>query len=125
MGRRQDFSTEEIGFLVQSFIKGLSNTDIREEIQDKTGFPPRSVRSISKIKKIYDAVKKAYEQKLYEANKEKLEGYLHEMAEKAMEGEAGLKIRQAIDIVEHMARGLRPVYDRKTGEIKYETWLEF
>jgi len=81
--------------------------------------------SVGKIRKIYEAVKEAYEQKFYEAAKEKLEGHLREMAEKAIEGEAGLNIRQAIDIVEHMARGLRPIYDEKTGEISYETWLEF
>jgi len=125
MGKGQDFSAEEIEFLVQCFMKGLSNKDIREEIQEETGLPPRSARSVGKIRKIYEAVKEAYEQKFYEAAKEKLEGHLREMAEKAIEGEAGLNIRQAIDIVEHMARGLRPIYDEKTGEISYETWLEF
>ena len=125
MGKGQDFSAEEIEFLVQCFMKGLSNKDIREEIQEETGLPPRSARSVGKIRKIYEAVKEAYEQKFYEAAKEKLEGHLREMAEKAMEGEAGSSIRQAIDIVEHMARGLRPVYDERTGKIMYETWLEF
>ncbi len=125
MGKGRDFSAEEIELLVQCFMKGLSNKDIREEIQEETGLPPRSARSVSKIRKIYEAVKETYEQKFYEAAKEKLEGHLREMAEKAIEGEAGLSIRQAIDIVKHMARGSRPVYDERTGKITYEAWLEF
>lgn len=32
---------------------------------------------------------------------------------------------RTIDIVEHMARGVRPVYDEKTGKTSYEAWLEF
>jgi len=56
MGKNQDFLPEEIKFLVRHFMVGWSDKDIAEEIQEKTEFPCRSVRSISKIRKIYKAM---------------------------------------------------------------------
>jgi hypothetical protein len=40
-------------------------------------------------------------------------------------GQLGEDISRTIDIVNHMSKGLRPVYNERTGEIKYEAWLEF
>lgn len=68
MGKHEDFSSEEMEFLIGKFLKGLSNKDIYDEIQETTTFPPRTIRSIQKIRKIYDALNVAYERKLEKSN---------------------------------------------------------
>lgn len=119
MGQNEDFSAEEMEFFVQCFMKNLSNGEIREEIQD-TEFPLRPVRTIGKIRKIYEAVKKAYERKFYEAAEAKLESSLDKMAEHAIKGKTTLDIRQIIDLISHINKGDIPLFDEKTGELEYD-----
>jgi hypothetical protein len=64
MGKHEDFSSEEMEFLVGKFRKKSSNREIYEEIQENTTYPARSLRSIQTIRRIYDAVNKAYNRKL-------------------------------------------------------------
>ena len=40
-------------------------------------------------------------------------------------GQLGKGINRTIDIVNHMSKGLCPVYNERTGRIMHETWLEF
>lgn len=46
---------------------------------------------------------------------------LGKRTEKMAKGQLGEDISRAIDIVNHMSKGLRPVYDERTGKITYET----
>lgn len=72
MGQKQDFGIEEIKFIVECLMKGWSDKDIAEEIQEQTEFLPRSPRSISKIRKIYVAMKEPVKEECREAVRKEL-----------------------------------------------------
>lgn len=77
MGKSQDFSPQEIAFIVACIKKGWSDKDISEEIQDKE-YPPRPARTIGKLRKIYEA--------MYEPVKERCrEDIKRELAERITE----------------------------------------
>ena len=57
MGRKVDFSPEEIRFFVQCFERGWTDKAIEQDIQDTTEYSVRPARTIGKIRKIYEDMK--------------------------------------------------------------------
>lgn len=110
MGRSESLDIEEIKFICNQIIAGRTDTQIKSALED--GWGKRDIRTLRSIRRIF------------EAGQEVLIEHLGRTGEIA-KGQLGEDISRTIDIVNHMCKGLRPVYDERTGEIKYETWLEF
>lgn len=92
MGKNQDFLLEEIKYLVRYFMAGWSDKDITEEIQEKTEFPRRSVRSISKIRKIYKAMEEPVKEACTQAVLKELRDRISEEDRDALE-----KLKKSIE----------------------------
>jgi hypothetical protein len=110
MGQKESLDIEEIKFICRQIIAGRTDSQIKGALLEDWG--KRDVRTIRQIRRIFQA-----SQEVLMENFSK--------TEKMAKGQLSDDISRAIDIVNHMARGLRPVYDEKTGKITYETWLEF
>jgi hypothetical protein len=102
--------SEEIKFICRQIIAGRLDKQIKEDLEENWG--KRDIRTIRLIRRVF------------EAGHEVVIDHLRTTGRMA-EGQLSEDIRRTIDIVDHMVQGLRPVYqDKKSGEIKYETWLE-
>lgn len=84
MGKNQDFLVEEIKFVVRHFMAGWSDKDIKEETEE-TEFPRRSVRSISKLRKIYKAMEEPVKEACTKAVMEELRDRISEKDRDALE----------------------------------------
>lgn len=110
MGRSESLDIEEIKFICIQIMAGRIDTQIKSALEEDWG--KRDIRTIRLIRRVF------------EASKEVLMDDLSRTAKMAR-GQLGEDISRVIDIVNHMSKGLRPVYDERTGKIMYETWLEF
>lgn len=110
MGQAESLDIEEIKFICSQIMVGRTDRQIKSALEEDWG--KRDIRTIRAIRRTF------------EAGQEVLIEHLVKRAEMA-EGRLGEDIRRTIEIVNHMSRGLRPAYDERTGEIKYEAWLEF
>lgn len=110
MGRKEPLDIEEIKFICRQVINGRTDSQIKSALEDDWG--QRDIRTIRLIRRIFQAGQEVIMDNLSRTGK---------MAT----GQLGEDINRVIDIVNHMSKGLRPVYDEKTGKITYEAWLEF
>ncbi len=110
MGRNESPDIEEIKFICEQIIKGRTDNQIKSALEDDWG--RRDIRTIRLVSRIFQVGKEVIMDELSRTGK-------------LAQGQQGEDINRVIDIVNHMSKGLRPVYDEKTGKIEYETWLEF
>lgn len=110
MGRAESLDSEEIRFICSQIMAGRTDTQIKSAIEEDWG--KRDVRTIRLIRRIFEAGQEVLIERLTRTGA-------------IAEGQLGEDISRTIDIVNHMSKGLRPVYNKRTGEITYETWLDF
>ncbi len=112
MGQKESLDIEEIKFICRQVIAGRNDTQIKSALEEDWG--QRDIRTIRLIRRIFEAGQQVVVEHLIET------GRIADI------GQLGVEIGRTVDVVKHMSKGLRPVsYDEKTGEVKYETWLEF
>lgn len=109
MGRAEPPDIEEIKFICSQVMAGRTDTQIKSDLDEDWG--KRDIRTIRLIRRVF------------EAGREVLDERLARTGETA-KGQLAEDISRTIDIVNHMTKGLRPVYDHRTGEITYEAWSE-
>ncbi len=110
MGRSESLDIEEIKFICRQILTGRTDTQIKSALEEDWG--KRDIRTIRLIRRVFQAGQEVLMEDL-------------SRTEKMTKGQLDEDIGRAIDIVNHMSKGLRPVYDERTGKITYETWLEF
>ena len=91
-------------------MAGRTDTQIKSALEDDWG--KRDIRTLRLIRRVFEAGQELFIEHL---------GRTGEITK----GQLGEDISRTIDIVSNMSKGLRPVYDERTGKIKYEAWLEF
>lgn len=110
MGRNESLDIEEIKFICEQVIKGRTDRQIKSDLEEDWG--PRDIRTIRLVRRIFQAGQEVIVDDLSRTGK-------------LTQGQLGEDINRVIDIVNHMSKGLRPVYyDKGTGKVEYETWLE-
>lgn len=57
MGKRPDPSLEELEFYFECMERGLSNSEVKEEVQEQTEFPLRQNRFLNRLRREYEAAK--------------------------------------------------------------------
>ncbi len=110
MGLKESLDVEEIKFICRQIITGRTDAQIKSSLEEDWG--KRDIRTIRQVRRVF------------EAGREVIMEHLDRTGEIAKD-QLGEDFSRAIDVVNHMVRGLRPVYNEKTGKITYETWLEF
>ena len=110
MGRNESPDVEEIKIICKQIIKGRTDRQIKSALEEDWGL--RDLRTIRQIRRIFEAGQEVLMDNLSRTGK-------------LTQGQLGEDINRVIDIVNHMSKGLRPIYDERTGKITYETWLEF
>ncbi len=110
MGRSESLDIEEIKFICRQIVAGRTDTQTKNALEEDWG--KRDIRTIRLIRRVFQASQEVVMEDLTRTGK---------MAN----GQLGEDISRAIDIVNHMSKGLRPVYDERTDKITYEAWLEF
>ena len=110
MGSKEPLDIEEIKFICRQVIKGRTDRQIKTALEDDWG--QRDIRTIRLVRRIFQAGQEVIVEDLGKEGK-------------LAQGQLGEDINRVIDIVNHMSKGLRPVYDERTGKIEYEAWLEF
>ena len=110
MGSSESLDTEEIKFICIQMIKGRTDTQIKSALEEDWG--KRDIRTIRLIRRVFEASQEVLMDNL-------------SRTEKMAKGQLGEDISRSVEIVNHMSKGLRPVYDERTGKITYEAWLEF
>ncbi len=111
MGRNESPDVGEIKFICEQIILGRTDGQIKSELEEDWG--GRDIRTIRDIRRIFQAGKEVIMEDIGKAGR-------------LVQGQLGEDINRVIDIVDHMSKGLRPVYyDKETGKVEYEAWLEF
>jgi Zn-dependent M16 (insulinase) family peptidase len=110
MGRGKAIYEEEVRRICEYCLRGYSD----EEIQRRLGRSETGLRSIRKIKEIRREFWVAQDFLI-----EKLEK-LKSMQDSLPEQD----VNRIIEIVNNMSKGRRPVYNKDTGEIRYEYFME-
>jgi hypothetical protein len=111
MGRGEPLDRDEIKFICEHLMLGAGD----EQIQRALGKDGRSIRDIRTVRNI---------RRVFEVSREVLRERFERMRDMP-DGLSNEDIERTVEIVEKMSQGLRPVYDKKTGKITYEAWLEF
>ena len=110
MGRAESLDIEEIKYICSQILAGRLDRQIKDDLEENWG--KRDTRTIRLIRRVFEAGQEAFMEHLTRTGR-------------IAEGQIAEDIRRTIDIVKHMAKGLRPVYyNERTGQVKYETWLE-
>lgn len=91
MGKKQDFSPQEIRFIIKHIEEGWSDKDISEEIQGME-YPPRPARTIGKLRKIYEAVYEPVKERCREDIKRELAERITEQDRYALD-----KVKESIE----------------------------
>ncbi len=102
MGRSESLDIEEIKFICKQIITGRTDTQIKSALEEDWG--KRDIRTIRLIRRVFQASQEVLMDNL-------------SRTEKMSNGQLGEDISRTIDIVNHMIKGLRPVYDERTGKI--------
>ena len=110
MGKNERIDSEEIKFICERILKGKNDTQIKDALLDDWG--NRDRRTIYYVRMIFEAAQEVLTDRLAK---------IRDMPD----GPSKEDIERTIEIVEKMSQGLRPVYNKKTGKITYEAWLEF
>jgi len=110
MGRNESLDTEEIKFICNQIMEGRIDTQIKSALEEDWG--KRDVRTIRLVRRVFVAGQEVIIEHLTKTG-DVAKGLLAE------------DISRTIDIVNHMSKGSRPVYNERTGDVEYETWLEF
>ena len=101
---------EEIKYICEQILKGRSDKQIKDDLAGNWG--NRDKRTIAYVRRVFEAAQEVLTDRL-----DKIKDMPDGPSKKDME--------RTIEIVEKMSKGLRPVYNAKTGKTSYETWLEF
>ena len=109
MGRSESLDSEEIKFICGQVLRGRTDRQIQSDLAEYWG--QGDLRTIRYVRRVFEAGKEVLMESLART------GY-------SVEGGLADKVKEAVDIVEHLGRGLRPVLNKKTGKMEYETWLE-
>ena len=109
MGRAESLDSEEIKFICDQIMAGRTDTQIKGALAEDWG--KRDIRTVRQIRRVFEACQEVLTERLAKTGN-------------TAGGQLGEDISRTIDIVNHMAQGLRPVTDARTGQIVYETWLE-
>ena len=110
MGKTERMDSEEIKFICERILKGNTNKQIKDALLDDWG--NRDKRTINYVRSIFEAAQEVLTDRLAK---------IGDMPD----GLSNEDIERTVEIVKKMTQGLRPVYDKKTGKITYEAWLEF
>ena len=110
MGRAESLDVEEIKFICSQIMAGRLDRQIQGDLEENWG--KRDIRTIRLIRRVFEAGQEVLMEHLTRTGR-------------ISEGQIAEDIRRTIDIVNHMVKGLRPVYyNERTGQIEYEAWLE-
>lgn len=111
MGRRESPDIEEIKYICEQTLKGRNAGQIKVDLEEDWG--GRDIRTIRFVMRVFSASEEVIMDNLSKTGK-------------LVQGKLGEDIKRAIDIVDHMSKGLRPThYNKETGKVEYEAWLEF
>lgn len=109
MGSVAEPDFEETKFICTQILRGRSDRQIQGDLEDWGG---RHKRTISRIRMIFEAAQEVLAERLSQ---------MRDLPGTPSKEE----VERTREIVEKMSQGLRPIKDPKTGEIRYESWLEF
>lgn len=111
MGRRESLGIEEIKLICEETMKRSTDKQIQAALEKRYGY--RDMRTIRSVARVFWASKEVIIEDLSKTGR-------------LVQGKLSEDINRVIDIVDHMSKGLRPTYyDKETGKVEYETWLEF
>ena len=110
MGSRESPDIEEIKFICKQILKGRTDGQIKGDLEEDQG--GRDIRTIRNIRRIFLAGHEVTMESLSRA------GII-------AHGQPVMNFSQFVEMVSQMNKGMRPIYDEKTGKITYMGGLEF
>jgi len=111
MGRRESPDIEEIKYICEQTLRRRTAGQIKVDLEEDWG--GRDIRTIRFVMRVFSASEEVIMENLSRTGR-------------LIQGKLSEDINRVIDIVDHMSKGLRPTYyDKATGKIEYEAWLEF
>lgn len=110
MGRGKAYDDDEVRRICEYCLRGFSDEEIQRTLgRSETG--SRSLRKIKDIRREFWIAQDFLVQKL-----EKLKSMQDSLPEQ--------DVNRIIEIVNNMSKGRRPVYNKDTNEIRYESFME-
>ncbi len=110
MGRGEPLDTDEIRSICEYCLRGYSDEEIQRTLgRGRTDY--RDLRTIRNIRRIFVIAQDVLREQL-----DKLKSMQDSLPEQ--------DINKIIEIVDNVSKGRRPVVDKDTGEIKYESFIE-